>query len=166
MQCARTPRAVLTLAAPACIPPRGPVLGRGLSALPEAAPRGALVSAPVLVKPPRVDASIATVRSIARAMRNALAGVKPLALTADGRAELTLNIADTSETPISKVLDSVLRHSSQFKVTPVAGLITGLIPEAACERQSDWMRQLIEFDPETKILERRLGAPLPWPDEN
>ena len=36
----------------------------------------------------------------------------------------------------------------------------GLIPEAACERESEWMRQLIEFDPQTKVLERRLGPRL------
>ena len=39
----------------------------------------------------------------------------------------------------------------------------GLIPEAACERESEWMRQLIGFDDQTKILERRLAAPLSWP---
>ena len=39
----------------------------------------------------------------------------------------------------------------------------GLIPEAACERDSEWMRQLIEFDPAAKILEQRLGQPLAWP---
>ena len=40
----------------------------------------------------------------------------------------------------------------------------GLIPDAACERESEWMRQLIEFDPAAKILENRLAAPLAWPD--
>ncbi len=35
------------------------------------------------------------------------------------------------------------------------GEVIGLIPEAACERESEWMRQLIEFDPQTKIS----GAP-------
>jgi len=39
------------------------------------------------------------------------------------------------------------------------------VPEAACERESEWMRQLTGFDPETKILESRLDAPLDWPGE-
>jgi glutamate formiminotransferase len=43
------------------------------------------------------------------------------------------------------------------------GEVVGLIPEAACERESDWMRQLGEFDEQTKILERRLMQPLAWP---
>jgi glutamate formiminotransferase len=41
--------------------------------------------------------------------------------------------------------------------------VIGLIPEAACERESEWMRQLVGFDEETKILERRLNRPLAWP---
>ena len=46
---------------------------------------------------------------------------------------------------------------------PVEGEIIGLLPEAACERESEWMRQLSGFDEQTKILERRLEAPLAWP---
>ena len=45
------------------------------------------------------------------------------------------------------------------------GEVIGLLPEAACERESAWMRQLVGFDPATKILERRLAAPLSWPGE-
>jgi glutamate formiminotransferase len=52
-----------------------------------------------------------------------------------------------------------LRH----KATVVEGEVIGLIPQAACERDSEWMRQLVGFDEQTKILERRLGAPLAWP---
>jgi glutamate formiminotransferase len=52
-----------------------------------------------------------------------------------------------------------LRH----KAAPVEGEVIGLIPEAACERESEWMRQLVGFDAQTKILERRLEAPLAWP---
>jgi len=47
----------------------------------------------------------------------------------------------------------------------VEGEVIGLIPEAACERESEWMRQLIEFDDQSKVLERRLDAPLAWPGE-
>jgi glutamate formiminotransferase len=52
-----------------------------------------------------------------------------------------------------------LRHKAEL----VEGEIVGLVPEAACERESEWMRQLIGFDPAAKILERRLDAPLEWP---
>ena len=53
-----------------------------------------------------------------------------------------------------------LRH----KVAVVDGEIAGLVPEAACERESEWMRQLEGFDFEAKVLEERLATPLAWPE--
>ena len=49
------------------------------------------------------------------------------------------------------------------KTAPVEGEVIGLIPEAACERESEWMRQLVGFDEQGKVLERRLMHPLAWP---
>jgi glutamate formiminotransferase len=43
------------------------------------------------------------------------------------------------------------------------GELIGLIPEAAYEPESDWVRQTSGFDPETKVLERRLDHPMAWP---
>ena len=43
--------------------------------------------------------------------------------------------------------------------------LQGLIPEAACERESEWMRQLSGFDAQSKILEQRLETPLAWPGD-
>jgi glutamate formiminotransferase len=45
----------------------------------------------------------------------------------------------------------------------VRGELIGLLPEAAFEQESEWVRQLHEFDPGKKILERRLRQPLAWP---
>jgi len=58
----------------------------------------------------------------------------------------------------------VSRLAARHKTAPVEGEVIGLIPEAACERESEWMRQLIGFDPAAKIFENRLAAPLAWPD--
>jgi glutamate formiminotransferase len=114
------------------------------------------------------SADVATVRAIAREIRAAsggLKGVKALGLLAQGRAQLSMNITDFLATPISQVYRSVCNLGRRHNVVPVEGEVIGLLPEAACERESDWMRQLTGFDPETKILERRLGAPLAWPGE-
>ena len=51
------------------------------------------------------------------------------------------------------------RLAARHKTAPVEGEVIGLIPEAACERESEWMRQLIGFDPAAKILENRLASP-------
>jgi glutamate formiminotransferase len=74
-----------------------------------------------------------------------------------------MNITDFEITPISLVYRTVSKLALRHKAAPVEGEVIGLLPEAACERDSEWMRQLTGFDPLTKILERRLEAPLTWP---
>ena len=112
-------------------------------------------------------ADVAMVRAIAREIRSsgALKGVKAIGFLAQGRAQLTMNITDFQVTPISQVFRAVSALAHKHKASPAAGEIVGLLPEAACERESDWMRQLTGFDEQTKILERRLAAPLAWPGE-
>jgi glutamate formiminotransferase / 5-formyltetrahydrofolate cyclo-ligase len=109
---------------------------------------------------------VAMVRSIAREVRAAsggLKGVKALGLLAQGRAQLALNITDFAATPVSQVHRKVSSLAARYNAAIMEIEVVGLIPEAACERESEWMRQLSGFDPQTKILERRLEAPLPWP---
>ena len=112
------------------------------------------------------SANVAIARAIAREIRAAgggLKGVKAMGVMAHGRAQLSMNITDFEATPISKVHQRVLSLAARHKVGAAEGEVIGLIPEAACERESDWMRQLTGFDEETKILERRLKHPLAWP---
>jgi glutamate formiminotransferase len=111
---------------------------------------------------------VALVRSIARDVRAAsggLKGVKAMGLLAHGRAQLSLNITDFQATPVSQVFSVVSKLALRLKAEPVESEVIGLLPEAACERDSEWMRQLVGFDPQTKILEHRLLTPLAWPGE-
>jgi glutamate formiminotransferase len=113
------------------------------------------------------SSDVAVARAIAREIRSAglgLKGVKALGLAAHGRAQLSLNIGDFHSTPVSEVFKAVSRLAARHKTAPVEGEVIGLIPEAACERESEWMRQLVGFDPLAKILENRLAAPLAWPE--
>jgi glutamate formiminotransferase len=112
------------------------------------------------------SADVAMVRGIAREIRAAsggLKGVKALGILVNGRAQLTMNITDFEATPLSLVFRTAAALALRHKAEPVEGEIIGLLPEAACERESEWMRQLSGFDEQTKILERRLAAPLAWP---
>jgi glutamate formiminotransferase len=112
------------------------------------------------------SADVAMVRAVAREIRAAsggLKGVKALGVLAKGRAQLTMNITDFEATPLSEVFRVASVLALRYKAVPVEGEIVGLIPEAACERDSEWMRQLCGFDAQTKILERRLADPLAWP---
>jgi glutamate formiminotransferase len=111
---------------------------------------------------------VAMVRAIARELRAAsggLKGVKAMGILAHGQAQLSMNITDFQVTPVSQVFRKVCELALKHKTAPVQGEVIGLIPEAACERDSAWMRQLTGFDAQTKILERRLESPLPWPNE-
>ena len=112
------------------------------------------------------SADLAIARAIAREIRAAsggLKGVKALGVLAHGRAQLSMNITDFEVTPISQVYRAVASLALRHKVALAEGEIVGLLPEAACERDSEWMRHLTRFDAETKILEYRLGSPLAWP---
>ncbi|HEY1647833.1 MAG TPA: glutamate formimidoyltransferase [Terracidiphilus sp.] len=114
------------------------------------------------------SSDVAMVRGIAREIRAAsggLKGVKAMGVLAHGRAQLSMNITDFEAMPISQVYRKIAQLAARHHATIAEGEIIGLVPEAACERESDWLRQLREFDPQTKILERRLSAPLHWPGE-
>jgi glutamate formiminotransferase len=114
------------------------------------------------------SSDVSIVRAIAREIRAAsggLKGVKALGVMAHGRAQLSMNVTDFKATPISQVYTAVSKLAHRHKVDLAEGEVIGLIPEAACERESEWMRLLSGFDPQTKILEHRLEAPLGWPGE-
>ena len=115
------------------------------------------------------SSDVAMVRAIAREIRAASGGlksVKALGVLAHGRAQLAMNISDFEVTPISQVYRAVSSLANRHKVALAEGEVIGLLPEAACERNSDWMRLLTGFDPMTKILEQRLGSPQAWPGQS
>jgi len=112
------------------------------------------------------SADVAMARAIAKEIRaesGGLKGVKAIGVLAHGRAQLSMNITDFEATPISQVYKRVSSLAARHKVTIMEGEVIGLVPEAACERESEWMRQLVGFEEQTKVLERRLTHPLAWP---
>ena len=114
------------------------------------------------------SSDVSMVRAIAREIRagtGGLKGVKAIGMLAHGRAQLAMSITGFDTTPVSQVYSAVARLAQRHKASPVEGEVIGLIPEAALERDSQWMRQLVGFDPASKVLERRLETPLRWPGE-
>lgn len=112
------------------------------------------------------SSDVAVVRAMAREIRASSGGlktVKALGVLTQGRIQLALNITDFEATPVSKVYSTVSQLALRHKVALVESEIVGLLPEAACEQNSEWVRQLVGFDPEAKVLERRLATPLSWP---
>lgn len=113
-------------------------------------------------------AEVAVARAIAKEIRQSgggLAGVKALGVSAHGQAQVSMNITDFTRTPVGEVFSAVKEKARKHGAAPVSAELIGLIPEAALERNSEWMRLLVDggFDPDEKVLERRLDRPLPWP---
>jgi len=111
-------------------------------------------------------ADVATARAIAREIRQSnggLSGVKAIGVLAHGQAQISMNITDFIKTPVGEVFEAVKRQAIRFGAVPVRGELIGLLPEAAFERESEWVRLFHEFDPEEKVLERKLKHPLKWP---
>ena len=114
------------------------------------------------------SADVALVRAIAKEIRASSGGIKSvraIGVLSHGIAQLSLNIPDFAATPLAQVHRKVTALAAKHKARIAATEIVGLLPEAAFEREGEWMRQLRRFDPETKILERRLSSPLRWPNE-
>jgi glutamate formiminotransferase len=91
-----------------------------------------------------------------------------MGVPAHGQAQVSMNITDFTRTPVGEVYAAVKEKARRHGAAPVRAELIGLIPEAALERNSEWLRLLGDigpggFDPELKVLERRLDHPLPWP---
>jgi glutamate formiminotransferase len=111
-------------------------------------------------------ADVATARTIAREIRasgGGLSGVKAMGVVAQGQAQISMNITDFRSTPVAQVFAAVQQKAGRHRVKVVRGELIGLVPEAAFEQETEWVRQLDGFNPEEKILERRLEHPLAWP---
>jgi glutamate formiminotransferase / 5-formyltetrahydrofolate cyclo-ligase len=105
-------------------------------------------------------------RAIAKALRasnGGLHGVKAMGVLVQGRAQISLNITDFRVTPVGQVFAAVNRLARSNGSKVVDAELIGLLPEEAFERDSEWVRLIKEFEPEQRILERRLKQPLEWP---
>jgi glutamate formiminotransferase len=111
-------------------------------------------------------ADVSLARAIAKEVRAAgggMLGVKALGVTANGRAQVSMNITDFQRTPVTRLHTAVREIAERHGASIAEGEIIGLIPEDAYEPNADWLRQTVQFDPEEKVLERRLQHPLDWP---
>lgn len=122
-----------------------------------------LVAYNIYLKTNDVGAARAIAREV-RASSGGLKGVKAIGVSAHNQAQVSMNITNFQATPISDVFALVKQLAHRHKTEVVHGELIGLIPEAAYERDSEWARLLVDFNPEKKILESRLQSPLPWPE--
>jgi glutamate formiminotransferase len=116
--------------------------------------------------PQAAQADIAAARAIARAIRasaGGLHGVKAIGVSVGGRAQVSMNITDFRATPVRRIHAEVRQLAREHGVAVTEGELIGLIPQEAYDPDAEWLREIPGFDPDAKVLERRLGHPLPWP---
>ena len=112
------------------------------------------------------EGDVSLARGIAKEIRassGGLLGVKAMGVLANGRAQVSMNITDFHRTPMAKVHAAVAEMAERHGVAIAEGEVIGLIPEEAYEPNAEWVRQTVDFNPELKVLERRLQHPLEWP---
>ncbi len=121
-----------------------------------------LVAYNLYLDKPDMTAARAIAKSV-RAAGGGLKGVKAMGVLAQKRAQVSMNITDLALTRVADVYAAVSQLAARHAAKVVSGELIGLLPEQAFEPDSDWVRLLIGFSPEEKILERRLRNPLDWP---
>lgn len=113
------------------------------------------------------NAEISHARAIARDIRassGGMHGVKALGVMVNKRAQVTMNVSDFRLTPMPQVHAAVERLAREHGTSIAEGELIGLLPEAAYDQSAAWVQQITDFNPELKILERRLKHPLAWPE--
>jgi len=124
--------------------------------------RSFLIAYNIHLQQPDIAAARAIARDI-RAANGGLHGVKAIGVLANGRAQVSMNVTDFRITPMHHVHATVQHLAQRHGVLIEDAELIGLIPEAAYEPDSDWVRQITGFDPDGKVLERRLHSPISWP---
>jgi glutamate formiminotransferase len=110
--------------------------------------------------------AVSLARSIAKEIRasgGGLSGVKAMGVLANGRPQVSMNITDFHQTSVARLHAAVAEIASRHGAAIAEGELIGLIPEQAFEPNAEWVRQTPQFDPQQKVLERRLTHPLQWP---
>jgi len=97
-------------------------------------------------------------RQIAQAIRYSGGGlrcVKALGMLVDGRAQVSMNLTDYTQTPIQRVQELVRVEAARYGYQIAYSELIGLLPEQALIDAARWYLQLDLFN-EEQILERRL----------
>ena len=117
--------------------------------------------------PQSAQAGIAAARAVARAIRasaGGMHGVKAIGVMANGRAQLSMNITDFRRTPVREIRAAAGELAASYGAVVTEGELIGLIPQDAYDPEAAWLNEVPGFDPDAKVLERRLEHPLPWPE--
>jgi len=98
---------------------------------------------------------------IARAVRHASGGlrfVKAIGLLAGGRAQVSLNLTDYTQTPMARVTEAVRREAERLGARVLRSEVVGLLPQAALVEAAAWYMQIDSLS-SLQLIEHRLQEP-------
>ncbi len=100
-------------------------------------------------------------RRIARAVRHTSGGlryVKAIGLLVGGRAQVSLNLTDFTQTPMARVTEAVRAEAQRLGARIVRSEVVGLLPQAALVDAAAWYMQIDGLTAK-QLIERRLQEP-------
>jgi glutamate formiminotransferase len=74
-----------------------------------------------------------------------------------------MNVTDFNLTPMRQIHATIQHLAQRHGVLIEDAELIGLIPQAAYEPDSEWVRQITGFDADNKVLEQKLHSPIAWP---
>lgn len=101
---------------------------------------------------------VSTAKKIARAVRGSSGGlcyVKALGLSAEGRAQVSMNLTDYRRTPVHHAMEMIRREAARYGVGVASSEIIGLVPQQALLDAALYYLQLDGFSSD-QVLESRL----------
>jgi len=118
--------------------------------------RSALIAFNVYLNTDRVEVA----RAVARAIRHSSGGlryVKALGLLVEGRAQISMNLADYEQTPLLRVVEMIRSEAARYGAAMVESEIIGLIPAQALTDVAQAALQCHGFRSE-QVLETRIAT--------
>jgi glutamate formiminotransferase/formiminotetrahydrofolate cyclodeaminase len=83
--------------------------------------------------------------------------VKALGMLVEGRAQVSMNLTDFTQTPIARVVEAIRHEAQRYEVDIHHSELVGLIPLAAVVDATQSYLQLDQFNPD-QVLETRMFA--------
>ena len=117
--------------------------------------RGFLVAYNMYLNTDNVDIA----RKIAQAVRGSSGGlryVKALGLLVDGKAQVSMNLTDFTQTPVYHAVEMVRREAQRYGVMVEKSELIGLLPQEVLLDVAKWYLQLDNLTPE-RVLEWQMN---------
>lgn len=103
-------------------------------------------------------ANVDIAKKVAKAVRHSSGGlrfVKALGLLVEGRAQVSMNLTDFTQTPIYRVVEMIRIEAARYGCAIERTELVGMIPQQALLDVAQWYLQLDNFTPDM-VLENRL----------